>query len=84
VVGDGPQAQALENELPEAIFCGTQRGEAGRALCVGDVFLFPSLTETFGNVVLEALASGLGVVAYDQGGAAYSPWLQRRAGDAGG
>ena len=36
----------------------------------GDVFLFPSLTETFGNVVLEALASGLGVVAYDQAAAA--------------
>lgn len=71
VVGDGPQRLALEKELPEAIFCGAQRGEALAAhYASGDVFLFPSLTETFGNVVLEALASGLGVVAYDQAAAA--------------
>ncbi|MGN8142419.1 glycosyltransferase family 4 protein [Pseudomonas sp. 22105] len=71
VVGDGPQRMALENELPEAIFGGSQRGEALAAhYASGDVFLFPSLTETFGNVVLEALASGLGVVAYDQAAAA--------------
>jgi glycosyltransferase involved in cell wall biosynthesis len=71
VVGDGPQRQELENEMPEAIFCGTQRGEALAChYASGDVFLFPSLTETFGNVVLEALASGLGVVAYDQAAAA--------------
>ena len=57
VVGDGPQRQELENEMPEAIFCGTQRGEALAChYASGDVFLFPSLTETFGNVVLEALA----------------------------
>ena len=71
VVGDGPQRQELENEMPEAIFCGAQRGEALAChYASGDVFLFPSLTETFGNVVLEALASGLGVVAYDQAAAA--------------
>jgi glycosyltransferase involved in cell wall biosynthesis len=71
VVGDGPQRSALEKELPEAIFCGSQRGEAlASHYASGDVFLFPSLTETFGNVVLEALASGLGVVAYDQAAAA--------------
>ncbi|QAX83404.1 glycoside hydrolase [Pseudomonas sp. DTU12.3] len=71
VVGDGPQRLALEKELSEAIFCGAQRGEALAAhYASGDVFLFPSLTETFGNVVLEALASGLGVVAYDQAAAA--------------
>ena len=71
VVGDGPQRSALEKELPEAIFCGAQRGEALAAhYASGDVFVFPSLTETFGNVVLEALASGLGVVAYDQAAAA--------------
>ncbi|MDR9750087.1 glycosyltransferase family 1 protein [Pseudomonas sp. SZMC_28357] len=71
VVGDGPQRAALEKELPEAIFCGAQRGEAlASHYASGDVFLFPSLTETFGNVVLEALASGLGVVAYDQAAAA--------------
>ncbi|MGS0544154.1 glycosyltransferase family 1 protein [Pseudomonas sp. Y5-11] len=71
VVGDGPQRLALERELPEAIFCGSQRGEALAAhYASGDIFLFPSMTETFGNVVLEALASGLGVVAYDQAAAA--------------
>jgi glycosyltransferase involved in cell wall biosynthesis len=71
VIGDGPQRAVLEKELPEAIFCGSQRGEAlASHYASGDVFLFPSLTETFGNVVLEALASGLGVVAYDQAAAA--------------
>lgn len=71
VVGDGPQRAALQTQLPDAIFCGPQRGEplAEHYAC-GDIFLFPSLTETFGNVVLEALASGLGVVAYDEAAAA--------------
>ena len=71
VVGDGPQRDVLEKALPEAIFCGTQRGEAlASHYASADLFLFPSLTETFGNVVLEALASGLGVVAYDEAAAA--------------
>ncbi|MCE4053752.1 glycosyltransferase family 4 protein [Pseudomonas sp. Au-Pse12] len=71
VVGDGPQRAALEKSLPEALFCGSQRGEAlATHYACGDLFLFPSLTETFGNVVLEALASGLAVVAYDQAAAA--------------
>ncbi|MFC6296349.1 glycosyltransferase [Pseudomonas sp. CCM 7893] len=70
IVGDGPQRVTLEKALPEAVFCGTQRGEElARHYASGDVFLFPSLTETFGNVVLEAMASGLGVVAYDQAAA---------------
>lgn len=70
IVGDGPKRASLEASLPEAIFCGVQSGEAlATHYASGDVFLFPSLTETFGNVVLEALASGLGVVAYDQAAA---------------
>lgn len=70
VVGDGPQRAALQAQLPEAIFCGVQRGELlASHYASGDVFLFPSLTETFGNVVLEALASGLAVVAYDEAAA---------------
>lgn len=71
MVGDGPQRQSLEQQLPEAVFCGMQRGEAlAEHYASGDLFLFPSLTETFGNVVLEALASGLAVVAYDEAAAA--------------
>ncbi|WP_420800845.1 glycosyltransferase family 4 protein [Pseudomonas cavernae] len=71
VVGDGPQRATLEQALPQALFCGVQRGEElARHFASGDLFLFPSLTDTFGNVVLEALASGLAVVAYDQAAAA--------------
>lgn len=71
VVGDGPQRAQLQHQLPEAIFCGAQRGEVlAEHYASGDLFLFPSLTETFGNVVLEALASGLAVVAYDEAAAA--------------
>ena len=71
IVGDGPVRATLQEQLPDAIFCGTQRGEAlATHYASGDLFLFPSMTETFGNVVLEALASGLGVVAYDEAAAA--------------
>ncbi|WNW13492.1 glycosyltransferase family 1 protein [Pseudomonas sp. DTU_2021_1001937_2_SI_NGA_ILE_001] len=70
IVGDGPQRNALEQQLPNAVFCGSQRGEVlASHYASGDLFLFPSLTETFGNVVLEALASGLAVVAYDEAAA---------------
>ncbi|QXI37738.1 glycosyltransferase family 4 protein [Pseudomonas xantholysinigenes] len=71
IVGDGPARAQLEQQLPEAVFCGAQRGEVlAEHFASGDLFLFPSLTETFGNVVLEALASGLAVVAYDEAAAA--------------
>ncbi|MQG93648.1 glycosyltransferase family 1 protein [Pseudomonas sp. MN1F] len=71
VVGDGPQRGALQQQMPDAVFCGAQRGEAlAEHYASGDLFLFPSLTETFGNVVLEAMASGLAVVAYDEAAAA--------------
>ena len=70
VVGDGSKRSTLEASLPEAIFCGQQSGQAlASHYACGDVFLFPSLSETFGNVVLEAQASGLGVVAYDEAAA---------------
>ncbi|MCY1302418.1 GDP-mannose-dependent alpha-mannosyltransferase [compost metagenome] len=71
VVGDGPQRTSLQRALPDALFCGVQRGEElARHYASGDLFLFPSLSETFGNVVLEALAAGLAVVAFDQAAAA--------------
>lgn len=71
LVGDGPLRASLQAQLPEALFCGLQRGETlAEHYASGDLFLFPSLSETFGNVVLEALASSLGVVAFDQAAAA--------------
>ncbi len=66
LVGDGPMSKALRQACPEAVFAGIQKGQALAAhYASGDLFLFPSLTETYGNVVPEALASGLAVLAYD-------------------
>lgn len=66
VVGDGPLASTLRDDFPEAVFAGMRRGDdLARHYASADLFLFPSLTDTFGNVLLEALASGLLVVAYD-------------------
>ena len=65
-VGDGPDRAALQRRFPEHVFAGMRIGEdLARHYASGDVFLFGSLTETFGNVTLEAMASGLAVVAYD-------------------
>ena len=65
-VGDGPLRDDLVRVCPQAIFCGNQQGKAlAEHYASADLFLFPSITETFGNVVPEALASGLCVVAYD-------------------
>ena len=65
LVGDGPLRNALEQSCPRAIFAGVQKHEAlAQHYASADVFLFPSVTETFGNVVPEALASGLAVVSF--------------------
>ena len=66
LVGDGPERARLEREYPGLVFCGARRGEdLARHYASADVFLFPSLTETFGIVLLEAMAAGLAVVAFD-------------------
>jgi glycosyltransferase involved in cell wall biosynthesis len=66
LVGDGPMRERLAREYPDFVFCGWRRGEElARHYASGDIFLFPSTTETFGNVTTEAMASGLAVVAYD-------------------
>jgi len=69
-VGDGPSRERLAHENPDFIFCGVQRGDAlARHFASGDLFLFPSRSETFGNVTLEAMASGVATVAFDYGAA---------------
>ena len=69
VVGDGPARKELEHMLPEAHFTGFITGDdLSRAYASSDVFLFPSETETFGNVTLEAMSSGLPCVVADATG----------------
>ncbi len=64
VIGDGPARDWFEKRLPEAIFAGFQAGpDLGHAVASMDMLFNPSVTETFGNVTLEAMAAGLPVVA---------------------
>jgi glycosyltransferase involved in cell wall biosynthesis len=65
VVGDGPALQALRARFPAVVFTGYQHGEAlARHVASADVFVFPSRTDTFGLVLLEAMACGVPVAAY--------------------
>lgn len=65
VIGDGPAKATLERKFPDAKFLGQKTGEElVRAYCASDVFVFPSRTDTFGLVILEALACGVPVAAY--------------------
>ena len=65
VVGDGPARAMLEAQYPEAIFLGTRQGaELASIYASADVFVFPSKTDTFGLVILEALACGTPVAGY--------------------
>lgn len=69
-VGDGPLRAKLADENPDFIFCGVQRGEElARHFASADLFLFASRSETFGNVTLEAMASGVATVAFNYGAA---------------
>ena len=66
LVGDGPMRKELQVRCPDAIFAGQRIGDdLAVHYASADLFLFPSVTETFGNVTTEAMASGLAVVAFD-------------------
>jgi glycosyltransferase involved in cell wall biosynthesis len=69
VVGDGPQRAELERNYPRAVFLGGRTGEQlAEIYAAADVFVFPSKTDTFGLVMLEALASGVPVAAFPVNG----------------
>jgi phosphatidylinositol alpha 1,6-mannosyltransferase len=70
IVGDGPMLPELREQAPDNVtFAGYKQGEElAQLYASADIFVFPSSTETFGNVALEAMASGLPVIAADSGG----------------
>ena len=69
VVGHGPYSEALAEALPDAVFTGYLKGkELAAAYASADIFVFPSTTDTFGNVIIEAQASGVPVIVSDSGG----------------
>jgi glycosyltransferase involved in cell wall biosynthesis len=69
LVGDGPYLKELRDSIPDATFTGyLSGGDLAKAFASADIFVFPSTTDTFGNVVLEAMASGLPAIVSDTGG----------------
>src|SRR5690606_5957864 len=70
LAGDGPVRKELEILMPEAKFLGYQSGKnLSTVYASSDIFIFPSTTETFGNVTLEAMASGIPPICAKEGGA---------------
>jgi glycosyltransferase involved in cell wall biosynthesis len=70
LVGDGPLRSVLQQRCPQALFAGQRSGtDLAEHYASADLFLFPSLTETFGNVTPEAMASGLAVLAFNHAAA---------------
>jgi len=77
-VGDGPLRESLRQRCPQAVFAGMRKqAELAAYYASADLFVFPSVTETFGNVTIEALASGLPVLAFDT--AAAGDWVKNRS-----
>jgi glycosyltransferase involved in cell wall biosynthesis len=69
IVGDGPQREELAEKYPNVVFAGAKFGEElARYFACADVFCFPSLTDTFGLVILEAMAAGVPVAAFSAPG----------------
>lgn len=69
IVGDGPARAALQRQYPDALFCGAKAGEElARCYSSADVFVFPSLTDTYGLTMLEAMSAGLPVAAFPVAG----------------
>jgi len=70
ITGEGPYLDKCKNNFPkDTIFTGFKKGkELAQIYASSDIFVFPSSTETFGNVVLEAMASGIPVIGADAGG----------------
>jgi len=69
LTGDGHDRARMEKLMPKSIFTGTKTGvELAKIYASCDIFIFPSVTETFGNVILEAMASGIPVIAANAGG----------------
>jgi glycosyltransferase involved in cell wall biosynthesis len=69
LAGSGPNELELKSRMPDAVFCGHLTGlDLSRVYASADLFLFPSQTETYGNVILEALSSGVPAIVSDVGG----------------
>ncbi|NGM63926.1 glycosyltransferase family 4 protein [Sphingobacterium sp. SGR-19] len=71
IAGDGPAGEEMRRQMPDAFFMGKLRhNELAKLYASSDIFVFPSISETYGNVVVEAMASGLPCVIADSGGSA--------------